>query len=142
MVLVAKDIVEPTFLSLPPDTNAFDAAKSMKEKRQGFIIVVIENKPVGIVTEWDYLSKIVAEGRDPSSVTLRELMSEGLISVPDSEGLEGIATLMTERGVRRVLVLRDGKVIGVITSRTILARLEEYVDQVSVTIARLQSPPS
>jgi len=141
MVLFAKDVAEPTFLSLPPDTNALDAAKAMKEKRQGYVIVHSENKPVGIVTEWDYLSKIVAEGIDPAKVTLRELMSEGLISVADSDGIEMVARIMTERGVRRVLVLHDGKVIGVITSRTILARLEEYVDQVSVTIARLQAPP-
>jgi IMP dehydrogenase len=142
MVLFAKDVVEPTFLSLPPDTNALDAAKTMKEKRQGYVIVIVESKPIGIVTEWDYLSKVVSEGKDPSKVTLRELMSEGLISVSANDGIEKIAQIMTERGVRRVLVLNDGKVIGVITSRTILARLEEYVDQVSVTIARLQSPPS
>jgi CBS domain-containing protein len=141
MVLFAKDVAEPTFLSFSPETNALDTAKSMKEKRQGYVIVVSDGKPVGIVTEWDYLSKVVAEGRDPSKVTLRELMSEGLISVADSDGIESVARVMTERGVRRVLVLREGKVIGVVTSRTILARLEEYVDQVSVTIARLQSPP-
>jgi CBS domain-containing protein len=141
MVLFAKDVAEPIFLSLPPETNALDAARSMKEKRQGYVIVVSDNKPAGIVTEWDYLSKIVADGRDPSKVTLRELMSEGLISVSASDGIETIARIMTEKGVRRVLVLHEGKVIGVITSRTILARLDEYVDKVSVTIARLQAPP-
>jgi signal-transduction protein with cAMP-binding, CBS, and nucleotidyltransferase domain len=141
MVLFAKDILEPTFLSLPPDTNALEAARSMKEKHQGYLIVVVDNKPEGIVTEWDYLSKVVAEGRDASQVTLRELMSQGLISVSANDGIETVAKVMTERGVRRVLVLQNGKVMGVITSRTILARLNEYVDQVSVTIARLQAPP-
>lgn len=142
MVLYAKDLAESTFLSLPPDTNALEAAKTMKEKRQGYVIVSVDNKPEGIVTEWDYLSKIVADGRDPSKVTLRDLMTEELISIPASDGLESVARTMTEKGVRRVLVLQDDRVIGVITSRTILARLEEYVDKVSVTIARLQAPPT
>jgi len=142
MVLYAKDLAESTFLSLPPDTNALEAAKTMKEKRQGYVIVSVDNKPEGIVTEWDYLSKIVADGRDPSKVTLRDLMTEELISIPASDGLESVARTMTEKGVRRVLVLQNDRVIGVITSRTILARLEEYVDKVSVTIARLQAPPS
>lgn len=141
MVLFAKDVVEPKFISLPPDTNALDAAKKMKEERQGYVIITWEGKPQGIVTEWDYLSKVVAEGKDASSVALREIMSEGLISVASSDGLEDVARIMTERGVRRVLVLHDGKVLGVITSRTILARLEEYVNNVSTTIARLQAPP-
>jgi CBS domain-containing protein len=141
MVLYAKDLAEQKFISLPPETNALEAARSMKEKHQGYVIVAADGTPQGIVTEWDYLSKVVAEGKDPSKVILRDLMSQGLISVAADEGIEGVAKTMTERGVRRLLVLQDGKVIGVITSRTILARFSEYVDKISVTIARLQAPP-
>lgn len=141
MVLYAKDVIESKFILLPPETNALDAAKQMKAERQGYVIVTWEGKPQGIVTEWDYLSKVVADARDPSAVTLKEIMSEGLITVKAGDSLEDVARTMTERGVRRVLVLQEGKVIGVITSRTIMARLEEYVDMVSTTIARLQAPP-
>lgn len=142
MVLFAKDVAEPTFLVLPPETDALAAAKLMRDKHQGYAIVSVAGKPEGIVTEWDYLSKVVAEGRDPARVTLGELMTEGIISVPANEGLEGVARVMTDRRVRRVLVIQDDKVIGVITSRTILSRLDEYIDKVSTTIARLQAPPS
>src|SRR2546426_5275962 len=63
MVLVAKDVVEKDFLSVPRDTNALDAARQMKAKRHGFAIIASSSaSPEGIVTEWDYLSKIVAEG--------------------------------------------------------------------------------
>lgn len=141
MVLFAKDVVEPKFLSLAPETNALEAAKLMKAERQGYAIIISDGKPQGIVTEWDYLSKVVAEGKDISAITLREIMSEGLITVKATDGLEEVAKVMTERGVRRVLVTQDGKPIGVITSRTIMARLEEYVNRVSTTIARLQAPP-
>ncbi|MDA4113149.1 MAG: CBS domain-containing protein [Thaumarchaeota archaeon] len=142
MVLFAKDVAEPAFLSLPRTTNALDAAKIMKEKHQGFVIVSDGVVPEGIVTEWDYLSKVIAEGKDASQVSIGEIMTTGLITVKGSEGLESVAKIMTERGVRRVLVLHDDKILGVITSRTILANLGEYVDQVSTTIARLQAPPS
>jgi CBS domain-containing protein len=141
MVLFAKDLAENDFLSLKPETSALEAARLMKEKRHGYVIVEGNGKPIGIVTEWDYLSKVVAENKDTSTVTLRDMMSQGLISVDANQGIENIAKIMTERGVRRVLVLQDGHVLGVITSRTILARLEEYIDKVSVTIARLQAPP-
>jgi CBS domain-containing protein len=141
MVLFAKDLAENDFLSLKPETSALEAARLMKEKRHGYVIVEGNGKPIGIVTEWDYLSKVVAENKDTSTVTLRDMMSQGLISVDANQGIENIAKIMTERGVRRVLVLQDGHVLGVITSRTILGRLEEYIDKVSVTIARLQAPP-
>ena len=141
MVLFAKDVAEKSFLTLPRTTNALDAAKKMKETRQGFVIVSDGSAPEGIVTEWDYLSKIVADGKDPAQTSLGDIMTPGLITVKGSDGLESVAKTMTEQGVRRVLVIQDGKVLGVITSRTILARMEEYVNRVSATIARLQAPP-
>lgn len=142
MVLSAKDIVEKEFLTLGPETNALEASKLMIRQRHGFVVVVSpEGTPEGIVTEWDYLSKLTAQEKDPSKVTLRDIMSRDLVSVEAIEGLEHVAQLMADRGIRRLLVVQNGKVIGVITAKTILERLREYVTKVSTQIARLQSPP-
>jgi signal-transduction protein with cAMP-binding, CBS, and nucleotidyltransferase domain len=141
MVLVAKDIVEKEFLSLSRDTTALEGARLMKAKRHGYAIISSSNgSPEGIVTEWDYLSKIVAEGRDPTHVKLGDIMTSDLVSVDANVGLDQVAELMAHKGIRRVLVLKDRKVIGVITAAIMLSRLKEYVDKVSSTIARLQSP--
>jgi signal-transduction protein with cAMP-binding, CBS, and nucleotidyltransferase domain len=141
MVLIAKDIVEKEFLSLSRETTALEAARQMKAKRHGYAIVASSaGSPEGIVTEWDYLSKIVAEGRDPSHVKLGDIMTSDLVSVDANVGLDQVAELMAHKGIRRVLVLKDRKVIGVITAAIMLSRLKEYVDKVSSTIARLQSP--
>jgi signal-transduction protein with cAMP-binding, CBS, and nucleotidyltransferase domain len=141
MVLVAKDIVEKEFLSLSRETTALEAARQMKAKRHGYAIIASSTgSPEGIVTEWDYLSKIVAEGRDPSHVKLGDIMTSDLVSVDANVGLDQVAELMAHKGIRRVLVLKDHKVIGVITAAIMLSRLKEYVDKVSSTIARLQSP--
>jgi signal-transduction protein with cAMP-binding, CBS, and nucleotidyltransferase domain len=141
MVLVAKDIVEKEFLALSRDTTALEGARQMKAKRHGYAIIASSTgSPEGIVTEWDYLSKIVAEGRDPSHVTLGDIMTSDLVSVDANVGLDQVAELMAHKGIRRVLVLKDHKVIGVITAAIMLSRLKEYVDKVSSTIARLQSP--
>jgi CBS domain-containing protein len=141
MVLVAKDIVEKEFLSLSRDTTALEGARQMRTKKHGYAIIASSTgSPEGIVTEWDYLSKIVAEGRDPSSVRLGDIMTSDLVSVDANVGLDQVAELMAHKGIRRVLVLKDQKVIGVITAAIMLSRLKEYVDKVSSTIARLQSP--
>src|SRR5215470_16246497 len=131
MVLFARDILEKDFLTMPGDANAFDAAKLMSEKRHGFVIVSSESWPEGIVTEWDYLSKVAAQGKDPGHVKLSEMMSKDLVTVKDNDSFDYIAKLMAERGIRRVLVTKDEKVVGVITTRTVLARLQEYVDRIS-----------
>lgn len=142
MVLYAKDIVEKDFISVSSETSAFEGARLMKERRQGFLLILSEEgTPNGVVTEWDYLSKIVAEGRDASKTKLGEIMTTGLITANASDSLEEIARKMSEKQVRRLLIISDGKTIGVITTRTILARLDEYVNKLSTTIARLQTPP-
>jgi signal-transduction protein with cAMP-binding, CBS, and nucleotidyltransferase domain len=141
MVLVAKDIVEKEFLSLSRETTALEAARQMKAKRHGYAIIASSTgSPEGIVTEWDYLSKIVAEEKNPWQVRLGDIMTSDLVSVDANVGLDQVAELMAHKGIRRVLVLKDRKVIGVITAAIMLSRLKEYVDKVSSTIARLQSP--
>jgi len=141
MVLVAKDIVEKDFLSLSRETSALEAAREMKRKSHGYAIIASTGgDPEGIVTEWDFLSKIVAEERDPEKVVLGEIMSRDLVAVGANEGLDQVAQVMAQKGIRRVLVTRDHMVLGVITAKTMLSRLKEYVDKISSQIARLQTP--
>jgi len=141
MVLVAKDILEKDFLSMPGETSLFAAAQQMRTSRHGFVIVVSsEGKPVGIVTEWDVIAKVLAEGKAPANVKLEELMTRDLITVDPNVGIDELSEFMARKGIRRVLVVDKGTVLGFITSRTVLARLKDYVDRVSTNVARLYSP--
>jgi len=141
MVLVAKDIVEKDFLSLSRSVTALDAARQMKARGHGFVIIGSGGGvPEGIVTEWDFLAKILAEGKDAAAVRLGDIMTSNLVSVDGNEGIDQVAQIMTQKGIRRVLVISDHKVLGLITAKTMLARLKEYIDRISSQIARLQSP--
>jgi malate dehydrogenase (oxaloacetate-decarboxylating) len=140
MVLYARDIVEKDFLSLSANTTILEGAKAMKNSKHGFAIIGTPEHPEGIVTEWDIVAKVVAEGRDPSKLTLGEIMSSDLLAVDASAGLSSVSQIMTEGGVRRLLVKDGNQVVGFITSKTMLARMNEYVDKVSSQISRLQTP--
>ena len=95
--------------------------------------------PAGILTEWDILAKVVAASRDPSAVGLEEIMTQPLVSVDPNEGIDRVAQLMAANGTRRVLVVKDGKIVGVIRVRTILARMRDYIDSISAQIARTKA---
>ena len=140
MVLYARDIVESDFLSLQPTATVLEGARSMKWSRHGFVVIGAPSSPVGIVTEWDVISKVVAEGKDPANVTLEEIMSGGLVFVEGDMPISAVSQLMTEKGVRRLLVKQEGKVVGAITAKTMMARLNEYVDKISAQIGSLQAP--
>lgn len=140
MVLYAKDILAKDFISFSTSTSVLEAVKAMKATRHGFVIVGSPDNPEGIVTEWDVVSKVVAEGRDPSKVSLGEVMTSELLMVQANQGIAAVAKVMSEKGVRRMLVKDGDKVVGYITEKTVLANLEDYVDKVSVQISRLQAP--
>jgi IMP dehydrogenase len=140
MVLFARDIVEVDFLTLPPDVTVQQAAKAMKDARHGYAVIGPREKPQGIVTEWDILSRVVAEGRDPATVTLGEIMSRDLMFVEGGAGISAVSQIMSRKGIRRLLVEEKGEVIGVITAKEMMARMNEYVDKVSSQISRLQAP--
>lgn len=141
MVLYAKDIVEKDFLSAPAGTSVLEAARMMRDSGRGFVIVATpEGKPAGIATEWDFLARVTAEDRDPEAVRLEEIMSRNLVSVDANAGIDQVAQIMASQGTRRVLVVKDGKILGVIQAKTILARMKEYIDRLSAQIARTQTP--
>ncbi|MDG6905800.1 MAG: CBS domain-containing protein [Nitrososphaerota archaeon] len=140
MVLYAKDIVEPDFIAVGEEISVFEAAKMMKQKKHGFVMLTSNGKPLGIVTEWDLVSKVVAEGKDPAVVQIKEIMSPNIVTVKANDGIDFVSKLMAERGIRRVLVMDKDRIVGVITSKTVLARLEEYINSISTQIARLHSP--
>jgi CBS domain-containing protein len=140
MVLYAKDILAKDFLSFSTGTTVFEAARAMKASKHGFVIVGSPERPDGIVTEWDIVSKVVAEGREPAKVTVGEIMTTGLHTVKANEGIAAVAKRMSELGVRRMLVKDRDHMIGYITEKTVLQNLEDYVDKVSSQISRLQAP--
>lgn len=140
MVLYAKDIVEKDYLTLPGGSTVLEAAELMKDRRHGFVLIGNPSMPEGMVTEWDILEKVVAAHKSPSKVTLAEIMSTELVSVDADQGIAAVANIMTEKGVRRMLVTRKGEVVGVITAKTMLARLDDYVNRISAQISKLQAP--
>src|SRR3989442_6639502 len=111
MVLIAKDIVEKDFISLSRNTSALEAARQMKTKSHGFVIIASgSGVPEGIVTEWDFLAKITAEGKDPGEVKLGDIMTSKLVSVDGNEGIDQLAQLMAQKGIRRSHLISDHKI--------------------------------
>jgi CBS domain-containing protein len=138
----AKDLAERDFIHLTREATVLDAAREMKERRHGYVVVLSpDGAPQGIATEWDFVEKVLAEGRDPSTTKLADIMSTNLVTVKAGDSFEDVTHLMVQRGIRRVLVLDGGKVLGIVTAKMVLSKLKEYVDKVSSQIARMQSPP-
>lgn len=139
MVLKARDIMTQDFIVLEGSTDCLSAAKLMAERHKGFVIVARQGKPAGIVTEWDFLEKIVSAEVEPKSVRLENVMSEPLVYCDRETPTEEAIQIMVEKGVRRLLVREGENVVGVITSRTVLEIFKKYVDEITALVARFSS---
>ncbi len=102
--------------------NVMYAASIMKERARGSLVVLDNGKPVGIITERDIVRRLVAEGKSASATKVGEIMSIPLISVGPEATLAAAVRVMYENGIRRLPIVEDDRVIGIITS-TDLARV-------------------
>lgn len=101
-----------------------DVAELMRAKAAGSVVVVEGGKAVGIVTDRDLLERVIAEGRDGSTRTA-DVMSQPLRVASPEDRLERVIGLMSEHGVRRVPVVRNGELVGMVALDDVVAELAD-----------------
>ncbi len=127
MVLYAEDIMRKNGEMLDENVSALKASVVMSEKHNGYVIVGSNNIPKGIVTEWDFINKVVSKNLNPEKVKLKEIMTSPLTYVKPDTPMDRVADLMANKGIRRLLVIDNDKLTGIITSRDVLKYFREYV---------------
>lgn len=110
-----RDIMEKNVLTIEQDRTALDAARLLTEKDISFLVIVKEKKPIGVVTERDFIKKLVAENKSPSEVPLSEIMSYKYRSVEPSTKIEDAIQKMLNHKIRRLLVIDNEELVGAIT---------------------------
>jgi len=99
-----------------PETPVIEAAGLMRLHDIGVVPVLEENKIVGMLTDRDIVLQLVADGRDPKSTLVRDVMSTGSISVFDDQEVDEAVQLMQRYQVRRLPVLdRTDKLVGIVS---------------------------
>ncbi|MEM4275611.1 MAG: CBS domain-containing protein [Candidatus Nitrosocaldaceae archaeon] len=121
--LMSKDVV-----TINEDSTAYDVAKIMDEKNIGTIVIVKNEEPIGIVTERDLVKRICSKDLKSSSVKVKDIMSSPLITVQPNAPIGLAASLMVEHNIRRLPVIKNNKLVGIITSRNIIRELEGWIE--------------
>lgn len=141
MVLQAKDIMDTNILTVDEGSDALACSRRMVEARKGYAVVTRGGPTTiaGIVTEWDFLEKVVAAGRAPETVRLSEIASGNVQSCAPETPTDEVATTMAELGIRRIVVRSGEDVVGIITSRNLIRTFRQYIDKISSEIAGYHS---
>lgn len=115
-----REIMSSSIISCDVETTADRAAAIMKEKKIGAIVVTKSGEPVGIATGRDIAINVVAADKKASEVPMSEVMSRYLVTIEADAPVEEAARVLGGKNLRRILVTEKGKIIGIITARSLL----------------------
>jgi CBS domain-containing protein len=106
-------------LSLDENDTVVAAAKKMAENGIGALLVTRKGEPIGIFTERDILNKVVAAEKDPQKIKLSDVMSSPIKTIEYSAKVSDAISTMIKYGIRRLGVVKDGKIVGLISQRSL-----------------------
>lgn len=134
------DIARSSVVTADPDASAASIAQKLESNNVGSVVITDGTTPVGIVTDRDLALTMVDDGADPSVTTARDVMGEDLITADKSEGAFDLCSTMCDNGVRRMPIVDDGELVGIVTLDDMLQLLADELQHLSTVVAR-ESPP-
>ena len=107
-------------ITIDEDASVFEASKSIVTNNRGSIVVTRKGESVGILTERDIMKRVVAKSLNPATTKVREVMTSSPLTIEKDRPLREAVDLMNRRGMRRMLVTENGKIVGIFTLRDIV----------------------
>jgi len=116
-----KEIMNRDVIGIDPDDTAEVAAQRMKHYDVGNLVVINNKKAIGIVTEEDLVRKLVSKNLLPEKVKIGDIMTSPLITVSPNTSLTSAMRIMLKNNIRRLPIVEDRKLVGIITNKDILS---------------------
>jgi CBS domain-containing protein len=114
-----KDIMNPNIVSLSPDSTLKDASELMSNQKIGSVVIIDKGQPVGIITERDFATRIMLKPYS-ADTKVSEVMSSPVIHVSSDQSVADIIDIMANKDIRKVPVIDNGKVLGIVTGTEFL----------------------
>jgi CBS domain-containing protein len=121
-MLEVGDVMTPKVITEDEETRITKLSRDMEVADIGSVVITRKGKPVGIVTDRDIALKVIMKDRKASEVKAKEIMSVPLITIESDVPLEKACEFMAEKGIRRLPVIEDDKLVGILSVRNILTR--------------------
>jgi CBS domain-containing protein len=124
-IMKIRDIMTRTPACCAPDTPLDAVSKLMLEHDCGEIPVCDDGEPVGVITDRDIAVRAFTKGRNPLDTPAYAIMTKRPVAIAENEDLDTARELMEQHQVRRLLVTRDGKIVGIVSQADLVPALPE-----------------
>jgi len=128
--VLVRDIMNSPVISASPQHTMKDIATKMKEERIGSIVIMENEKAVGIVTDWDIVSNAVVKDVKPSEVKASDIM-QTLHTIEGEEGVTEAARVLRQHNIKRLGVVYKNRLVGIISASDVIAVTPDLVDVIS-----------
>jgi CBS domain-containing protein len=131
MLYLIKDVMNKNVVTIDHKSSVFEAAEAMAQDPDaaGYVVVLQQGKPIGIVTERDIVHKVIAQKVNPANAPVASIMSTPLITIdPDADFLTA-PELMQAHHISKLVVVKDDILYGVITAKVVATQCTTYVHQ-------------
>ena len=132
-----RDIMEKNVVTIEDDKTALDAANLISEKDVSFLVIMKNNIPVGVLSESDFVKRLAADDKKASEVIVSEIMSSNFRWVEPETEIEDAIQKMLNNNIRRLVILDNSKLAGVITQTDLTGFLRDKL-LVDKTIKNIQ----
>jgi len=122
-----RSVMSKPVITVEAESSVREAANLMTKKGVGSIVVTREGSPVGIVTERDMVERVVAKGLEASKLRIEEIMSKPLITTKSDMPIIEAIRMMQKEKIRRLLIVENKKLVGIVTQRDLLRALAFHV---------------
>jgi CBS domain-containing protein len=135
--VLVRDIMNSPVISASPQATIKDIATKMKEEKIGSIIILENEKAVGIVTDWDIVSKAIVKDVKPSLVKASDIM-EKLHTIEGEDGVTDAARALRQHNIKRLGVVYKDRLVGIISASDVIAVTPDLVDVISEKAALMR----
>lgn len=138
--MTVGDLAREHVVTVTPETTAIDIATTLADENVGSAVVLDGNAPVGIVTDRDLTVSVIAEGSDARTLTAADVMSVDLFVASPTDGIFDVLADMCDAGVRRIPVVEDDSLVGIVTLDDFLVLLATEISNLA-GVVEAESPP-
>ena len=128
--VLVRDIMNSPVISASPHDTIKDIATKMKEERIGSIVIMENEKAVGIITDWDIASNAVINDVKPTMVKASDIMQK-LHTIEGEEGITEAARILRQHSIKRLGVVYKNRLVGIISASDVIAVTPDLVDVIS-----------